>query len=181
MAENQPNYNDANPAAPAGAVNIKWQAVAPDPNPAVVRPASAYLPVMTSTIGGAVPTPPNDATKYLDGTGAYSVPAGAPPTVIAGINNQTASYTAVLGDAGKLIRMNVASANNFTVPPHSSVAFPVGAVITVRQVGAGITTIVAGAGVTISSPSTLAIARQNGSVQLVQVANDAWDLMGDVT
>jgi hypothetical protein len=31
---------------------------------------------MTSTTGGLVPTPPNDATKFLDGTGLFSVPTG---------------------------------------------------------------------------------------------------------
>ena len=32
------------------------------------------LAKMTATVGGLVPTPPNDATKYLDGTGAFTVP-----------------------------------------------------------------------------------------------------------
>jgi hypothetical protein len=106
---------------------------------------------------------------------------GGAPTAIAGVNNQTANYTLVLGDAGFLVRMNVGAANNCTIPPNSSVAFPVDTVVSIRQIGAGITTIVAGAGVTINSPATLAIARQNGTVQLVQVATDTWDLMGDVT
>jgi len=30
---------------------------------------------MTATTGGAVPVPPNDSTYYLDGTGAWTVPA----------------------------------------------------------------------------------------------------------
>jgi hypothetical protein len=77
--------------------------------------------------------------------------------------------------------MNNAAANTCTIPPNSSVAFPLDTVVTIRQIGAGITTIVAGAGVTINSPATLAIARQKGTVQLVQVATDTWDLMGDVT
>ena len=106
---------------------------------------------------------------------------GAPPTAIAGVNNQTANYVLVLGDAGFLVRMNLSGANTCTIPPNSSVAFPLETVVTIRQIGAGITTIAAGAGVTINSPSTLAIARQNGTVQLVQVATDTWDLMGDVT
>lgn len=37
-------------------------------------------------------------------------------------NRQTASYTLVLSDADKLVEMNVASANNLTVPLNSSVA-----------------------------------------------------------
>ena len=38
--------------------------------------ANSDLPAMSSSVGGAVPTPPNDNTKYLDGTGVFSVPAG---------------------------------------------------------------------------------------------------------
>jgi Protein of unknown function (DUF2793) len=128
-------------------------------------------------VTGQVPT-------VVSGAVAWATPAGGgggAPTAIAGVNNQTANYVLVLGDAGFLVRMNLAGANTCTIPPNSSVAFPVDTVVTIRQVGAGITTIVAGAGVTINSPSTLAIARQNGTVQLVQVATDTWDLMGDVT
>lgn len=34
------------------------------------------LPAMSATVGGAVPTPPNDVTKFLNGQGAFTVPAG---------------------------------------------------------------------------------------------------------
>lgn len=36
----------------------------------------ANMPVMTATVGGAVPTPPNDTTKFLRGDGTFAVPAG---------------------------------------------------------------------------------------------------------
>ena len=39
---------------------------------AVSAATGGDLPAMTSTVGGAVPTPPNDATKFLNGTGAWS-------------------------------------------------------------------------------------------------------------
>ena len=39
--------------------------------------AGGAIATMTSTVGGLVPTPPNDATKYLDGTGNFSTPAGS--------------------------------------------------------------------------------------------------------
>ena len=129
---------------------------------------------------GQVPTVVSGAVAWATPSGGGGGGGGA-PTAIAGVNNQIANYVLVLGDAGFLVRMNVASANTCTVPPNASVAFPLNTVVTVRQVGAGITTMVAGAGVTINSPSTLAIARQNGTVQLVQVATDTWDLIGDVT
>jgi len=38
--------------------------------------ATALLDVVTTSVKGLVPTAPNDATKYLDGTGGWSVPAG---------------------------------------------------------------------------------------------------------
>jgi len=67
-------------------------------------------------------------------------------------NEQTGTtYTLALTDDGKLVEMNNASANTLTVPPNSSVAFPVGSQILVLQTGAGQTTLVAGAGVTVNS------------------------------
>lgn len=101
------------------------------------------------------------------------------PGIVA--NTQTASYTLVLADAGKLVELNVASANNLTVPPNSSVAFPVGTVITVRQYGAGTTTIVAGAGVTIRSRGGLLnMAGQYAEATLTKRGTDEWVLSGDV-
>ena len=66
-------------------------------------------------------------------------------------NEKTGSYTLALGDAQGVVEMNVASANTLTVPPNSSVAYPVGTSILVVQTGAGQTTIAAGAGVTVNS------------------------------
>jgi hypothetical protein len=31
---------------------------------------------MTSTVGGAVPTPPNNTTTFLRGDGTFAIPAG---------------------------------------------------------------------------------------------------------
>lgn len=97
-------------------------------------------------------------------------------------NTQTASYTLVAGDALKTVEMNVASANNLTVPPNSSVAFPVGTIVYVRQYGAGQTTIVAGSGVTIRSRgAALKLAGQYGEAMLTKRATDEWVLSGDIT
>jgi hypothetical protein len=97
------------------------------------------------------------------------------------INAQTASYTLVLSDAFKSVEMNVASANNLTVPPNSSVAFPVGTQIIVLQTGAGATTLVAGSGVTINSKgSNLQLADQWAGVTLVKRATNTWVAVGDL-
>jgi hypothetical protein len=93
----------------------------------------------------------------------------------------TASHTLVLANRAGLIRMNVASANTLTVPPNSSVAFPVGTQIIVSQAGAGQTTVVAGSGVTInSSAGKLKFYGQYSGVTLAKTATDTWLLMGDI-
>lgn len=95
-------------------------------------------------------------------------------------NAQTGTtYTLVLADAGQNVDMNNASANTLTIPPNSSVAFPIGTLITVTMAGAGITTIAAGAGVTVVKPSarTLAISAQYETAQLYKTATDTWRVL----
>lgn len=95
---------------------------------------------------------------------------------------QTASYTLVIGDAGKMVTMTNASANNLTVPPNSSVAFPVNTRIDLIQYGAGQTTIVAGAGVTLySSGSKLKLSGQYSGASLWKKATDTWVVVGDLS
>lgn len=95
---------------------------------------------------------------------------------------QTASYTLVIGDAGKLVTMSNASANNLTVPPNSSVAFPTGTRIDVIQKGAGQTTIVAGSGVTLNAKgSALKLSGQYAGASLIKYAADTWFVVGDLT
>lgn len=131
--------------------------------------------------------PTGDITGVAAGTGltgggtSGDVTLSVDPAYLAtqSINTQTASYTLVLADAGKAVEMNVASANNLTIPPNSSVAYPVGTVITISQVGAGQTTLVAGAGVTLqSNGSKLKITGQYGEVSLRKRATDTWIVSG---
>ena len=97
------------------------------------------------------------------------------------INAQTgATYTFILTDAGKYVRGNRGTAQTFTVPPNSSVAYATGSKLHVRQAGAGQITLAEGSGVTINTPETLLIAKQHGTVTLVKVGTDEWDLMGNL-
>lgn len=100
---------------------------------------------------------------------------------LSGINTRTANYTLVLADKGKTVEMNLAGANTLTVPPNSSVAFPVGSYINVVQLGAGATTIVAGSGVTILCRNTLVLAGQYAMATLYKRATNEWVLGGDLT
>jgi len=97
-------------------------------------------------------------------------------------NRQTASYTLVLADAGKIVEMNVATANNLTIPLDSSVAYSIGTEIQVLQYGAGQTTIVATSGVTLRSKSSqLKIGNQYTGVTLVKVGTNEWYVIGNVS
>ena len=100
-----------------------------------------------------------------------------------GINAQVASYTAVLSDAGGLVTIDNVGANTFTVPPNSSVAYPIGTVLTVRQKGAGQTTVTQGAGVTITAAVSkgLLISEQGEWASLVKEGTDTWSIAGGLT
>lgn len=99
-----------------------------------------------------------------------------------GINTQTGSYTLVLTDKGKTVEMNVGSANNLTVPPNSSVAFPVNTYVNVVQVGAGQTTLVAGSGVTLRAYNAgLKLSGQWAVGTIYKRATDEWVCGGNLT
>jgi hypothetical protein len=97
-------------------------------------------------------------------------------------NRQTDSYTLVLGDAGKVIEMNKATANNLTVPLNATVPYEVGTIVELFQYGAGQTTVVATGGVTIrSSGGKLKLTGQYSAASLRKIATDEWSLVGDIS
>lgn len=97
------------------------------------------------------------------------------------LNNKTANYTLVLGDATKAIEMNVASANTLTVPANATVAFPVGTQIIVIQTGAGATTLTSAGGVTVNSKDgNLELGGQYAGVTLIKRATNTWVAVGDL-
>jgi len=113
-------------------------------------------------------------------TGDLAVTGVLRPTVTT--NRQTASYTLVLTDRGKLVEMNVATANNLTIPLDSAVAFPIGTQLEIAQYGAGQTTIVATGGVTIRSASgNLKIASQYVAISLIKIGTNEWYCFGNLS
>jgi len=107
--------------------------------------------------------------------------ASAYPTV--SFNAQTGTtYTFVAGDANNtVVSLTNASAITATVPPNSSVAFPIGAILQFYQGGAGQVTVAAGSGVTINYTPGLKLRAQNSAATLIQTAANTWLLTGDVT
>lgn len=115
---------------------------------------------------------------------SYDYAAGSKVT----LNAQTATYTAVLADADqKLVTMSVGSANDFLIPTNANVAFPIGTVINVIQIGAGQTTIKAVTSGTTSVLSTGATAAtpklraQYSAASCIKVATDTWYVVGDIS
>ena len=96
------------------------------------------------------------------------------------LSAQTAAYTFVLADRGKMVTVSNGSAVNCTIPPNSSVAFAVGTSIMVAQTGAGQVTMVAGSGVTLRSTPGLKLRAQYSSCTCTKIATDEWLITGDL-
>lgn len=113
---------------------------------------------------------------WLPVTNSHATDASAHPLQT---NSQTGTtYTLVLADAGKVVEANNASAQTYTVPPNSSVAFGIGTVIEIYQLGAGAITVAAGAGVTLRAPGGLVSGGQYTSMVLRKRATDEWAVEG---
>ena len=137
---------------------------------------------------GSAPSSPNNGDVWTTADGLYVHISGSTHAMEKqgeawDINTQTGtSYTLVLSDKGKIIEINNASANTLTIPPNSSVAFPIKTRIDIVQYGAGQTTFVAGSGVTIRSvDDKLALSSQYSSASLYKRGTDEWVLMGDLS
>ena len=113
-------------------------------------------------------------------TGDLAVTGVLRPTVTT--NRQIASYILAIADRGKLVEMNVAIANNLTIPLDSTVSFPIGTQLEVAQYGAGQTTIVGAVGVTIRSASgNLKIASQYVAISLIKIGTNEWYCFGNLS
>ena len=134
-------------------------------------------------------TIPDDTDLVKDGASAIRTVGNGFDDALAKLtlNAQTATYTVVLTDnRNKLVTMDVATANDFLIPTNASVAFPIGSVINVIQIGAGKTTIeaVTPGTTTISSTGGTATApelrAQFSAASFIKVATDTWYVVGDI-
>jgi hypothetical protein len=144
-------------------------------------------PLASPTFTGTVTLPANTVTSTMIAEGTIvnadiSATAAIEQNKIADtiLNQQAASYTLVLADKNKMVEISNASANTLTVPPNSSVAFPVGSTITILQTGAGQCTLTAGAGVTVNGTPGLKLRTTWSSATLIKRATDTWVALGDM-
>ena len=102
-----------------------------------------------------------------------------------GIAN-TADYTAVSADQYQVLEiMNKATAIAFKIPTNASVAFPIGTVLTVLNIGAGVCTIsaVTSGTTTVLSGGAVAAAptlAQYKSAACIKTGTDTWYVVGGI-
>jgi len=98
----------------------------------------------------------------------------------------TADYTAVSADQYQVLEiMNKATAIAFKIPTNAAVAFPIGTVITVLNIGVGICTIsaVTSGTTTVLSAGAVAAAptlAQYKSAACIKTGTDTWYVVGGI-
>lgn len=122
-------------------------------------------------------------TTDIDGVLSFAEPVYKPLIISSDIST---SRELVLGDAGNMVTMNNALANDLVIPTNATVAFAIGTEVVISQFGVGQTTFVSGGTgspptVTIHSTSGLVtLAEQYSAATIIKVATDAWLLTGDL-
>jgi hypothetical protein len=157
-----------------------------------VTPAGLASRTATTSRAGIVELATTAETTTGTDTARAVTPAGVAASVSAAVgplspttravNAQTGtSYTFVLSDAGKLCTFENVASVTVTVPPSSSVAFPIGTQIDLAALGAGQVTLAQGAGVTINSEDgKKKLTKRYSGGTLVQTGTDVWLLVGSL-
>jgi hypothetical protein len=155
-------------------------------------PTGATGPVgATGPTGVTGPTGPVGATGPTGPTGATGPNGATGPTGATGaggveaVNAQTGTtYTFVLTDRDDLVTASNSSAQTYTIPLNSSVAFPTGSLVNLIQIGTGQVTVQGAGGVTVLSTGGTAASpktRARYSVMtLIKAGTDTWYATGDI-
>ncbi len=99
---------------------------------------------------------------------------------------QTNDYTAVIADAYQVLElMNKGTAIAYKIPTNASVAFPIGTVLNILNIGAGVCTIsaVTSGTTTILSAGAVAAAptlAQYKSAACIKTGTDTWYVVGAI-
>jgi hypothetical protein len=118
--------------------------------------------------------------------GTFTTPTLNSPLINVGINSQTGTtFTPALSDNGKLVTLSNTSSIAVTIPPFSSVAYPVGAQLNFVGINTGAVTFGQGSGVTIVSTgataSAPALRARYSSATAICISQDNWLIAGDIS
>lgn len=133
-------------------------------------------------------TTPDDTDLVKNGASAIRSLGSSVDSALGQItlNAQTGTtYTLVLTDnRNKLVTASNSSAQTYTIPLNSSVAFPTGSIINLIQIGTGQVTIQGASGVTVNSTGATASApklrARYSAASLIKVGTDSWYVIGDI-
>jgi hypothetical protein len=179
------NWTSTNPTLAIGEIGLetdtsKWK---------LGNGSTAWNSLAYAYAAGATgPTGPQGATGPSGATGSVGATGSTGATGAGGveaINAQTGTtYTFVLSDRDDLVTASNASAQTYTIPLNSSVAFPTGSLINLIQIGAGQVTVVGAGGVTVLSTGATAAQPktrvQYSSLTCIKAATDTWYVVGDI-
>ena len=149
-------------------------------------PVGATGPTGVTGITG--PTGPVGATGPTGPSGPAGATGPSGATGAGGVENVNAqvgtTYTFVLTDRDDLVTASNSSAQTYTIPLNSSVAFPTGTLINLIQIGAGQVTVSGASGVTIASTGATATTpktrAQYSVMTLIKAGTDSWYATGDI-
>jgi hypothetical protein len=97
-------------------------------------------------------------------------------------SSQSVAYTFVLTDAETMAIYTGTGSANYTIPPESSVAFPVGTQLNVLQYNTGQVTVVGGVGVTIVSEGSKFKTKGRYAVATaIKTEANVWVLIGNIS
>jgi hypothetical protein len=202
------NWTSNNPTLAAGEIGLETDTAKYKMGDGTTAWNSLAYAYTAGAVGATGPTGPIGATGPTGATGATGVgatgvtgptgPIGATgPTGSTGasgatgaggveaVNAQTGTtYTFVLTDRDDLVTASNASAQTYTIPLNSSVAFPTGSLVNLIQIGAGQVTVQGAGGVTVLSTGATAATpktrAQYSVLTLIKAGTDTWYATGDV-
>jgi hypothetical protein len=123
--------------------------------------------------GSNITVTPSGSNITIDASGGSYAPT---------LNAQTGTtYTLALTDANNRVTLSNTSGITVTIPPNSSVNFPVGTGIDLIQANTGQVTVVGGSGVTLNSAIGYKIRTLAAGCSLIQIAANSWIMVGDIT
>ncbi len=138
----------------------------------IVSPATVGVTYINDNVSGDI-LPADVRVGFDSAAGIFTTTTTSTPYVLA------------LTDRGTCIEMNLAGANVVNVPTNASVAFDVGTVINICQIGNGQTSVVAVTPATtniwVPAAGAATTRAQWATITLRKRATDEWVLSGDLT
>jgi hypothetical protein len=112
--------------------------------------SATHYPAITTATSGTITSARVTSTKFTFQPSTGTLDVVGTVRSLRTENIKTADHTLALVDRDKVVAFNGTGGQTVTVPPDSSVSFPVGSVLYINRINTGALTLAAGAGVSLS-------------------------------